>query len=190
MLRTPSPCLTVLAWLCCGAALAAQTAAQGFTLNSPGLALGGRLPDAQVFSGFGCAGGNRSPALAWAAPPPGTKSFAVTIYDPDAPTGSGWWHWTVFNLPPTTRALPEGAGTPGSGTLPQGAVQGRTDYGQSVYGGACPPAGAPPHRYVFTVWAFDIASLPLDADASGAMVGFVLHQHAIATATLTAYYGR
>ena len=179
-----------VAVLCCGTELAAHPAVPGFVLTGPATARGGRLPDAQVFSGFGCSGTNRSPALSWTAPPPGTESLAITAYDPDAPTGGGWWHWIVFNLPPTTRAVPEGAGVAGSRTIPPSALQGRNDFGQSAYGGACPPAGDPPHHYVFTVWALNIARLPLQANASGAMVGFLLHQHGIGTATLTLRYGR
>jgi Raf kinase inhibitor-like YbhB/YbcL family protein len=165
-------------------------AGQDFTLTSPAMTDGGDLPAAQILNGFGCQGANRSPALAWSAPPPGTQSLAVTMYDPDAPSGSGWWHWTVFNLPPATRAFSEGEGAPQGAALPAGAVQGRTDFGTPGYGGACPPAGDAPHRYVITIWALDTGRLPLDANAPGAMVGFFLHRHAISKATLTVRYGR
>ena len=159
-----------------------------FRLTTADIAEGGRMGDSHVFAGFGCTGGNVSPALTWAGAPAGAKSFAVTAYDPDAPTGSGWWHWVVFNLPAATRALPAGAG-PKGGTLPAGAVQSRTDFGAPGYGGPCPPPGAP-HRYVFTVHALDVETLPLDEHSSGAMVGFMLHSHAIGRASLTALYGR
>ena len=159
-------------------------------LSSPAFSDGGTLPLQQVFNSFGCTGGNQSPALSWTTPPEGTKSLALTVYDPDAPTGSGWWHWVVFNLPPDTRSLPVNAGTPEGKTLPKGAVQARTDYGTSGFGGACPPKGDALHRYVFTLWALDTESLPLDETASGAMVGYYLNQHQIAKATLTATYGR
>lgn len=164
--------------------------AQALELRSPAFEEGGRLPDTHVFNGFGCSGGNVSPALEWSDPPAGTKSFAVTVYDPDAPTGSGWWHWTVFNIPADVRSLPAGAGDPSGAKLPPGAGQGRTDFGMAGYGGACPPPGDPPHRYIFTVWALDADRLPLDSQASGAMVGFNLNQHALSKDSLTTRYGR
>lgn len=144
------------------------------------------LPMAQVFDAIG--GANLSPQLAWENAPAGTRSFAVTCFDPDAPTGSGWWHWTLFNLPPGTRMLATGAST--NGSLPAGAGQGRTDYGQAVYGGACPPAGDKPHRYIFTVWALGVDKLDLNAECSGAVVGFNLNANVLAKATITALFGR
>jgi len=143
-----------------------------------------------VLNGFGCAGQNLSPALEWSDPPAGTRSYAVTLYDPDAPTGSGWWHWVAFNQPTDVVALPEGAGAPSAGLMPAPAVQSRTDFGAPGYGGPCPPAGASPHRYVFTVFALGIERLPLDRTASGAMVGFLLRQNALASASLTIRHGR
>jgi len=160
------------------------------SLSSPQLEPGGRLHDAQVFSGFGCSGKNISPALSWKDAPAGTKSFAVTVYDPDAPTGSGWWHWLIFNIPAKVLSLPENAGDPASGLAPDGSIQSRTDFGKPGYGGACPPVGHKPHRYQFTVYALDVDKLDLDANASGAMVGFYLNQHAIDKAALTVYYSR
>ena len=148
------------------------------------------MPEASVLNGFGCTGGNRSPALAWKDAPAGTRSFAVTIYDPDAPTGSGWWHWGVFNLPASTSGLPAGAGDPAKPNLPAGAVQNRTDFGTSGYGGPCPPQGDKPHRYIVTVHALKVESLPLGADAGGAMLGFYLGANALAKASLTFTFGR
>src|ERR687887_2422558 len=103
--------------------------------------------------GFGCDGGNKSPQLAWSGAPQGTRSFALTCYDPDAPTGSGFWHWVVVNIPATVTELPEDAGNPASGKLPAGALQVRTDFGKPGYGGACPPQSDHPHRYFFTIFA-------------------------------------
>ncbi len=165
-------------------------AAGQFSLGSPQLKPGGRLAETQVFSGFGCIGKNISPALLWKDAPAGVKSFAVTVYDPDAPTGSGWWHWLIFNIPANIYNLPENAGDSGSVLAPKGSVQSRTDYGKPGYGGACPPVGDKPHRYQFTVYALDTERIDLDANASGAMVGYYLNSHTIARALLTVYYSR
>lgn len=173
----------LLAGMCTGAAAA------DFKLTSSEIAEGKALTNKQVFKGFGCDGENVSPQLSWSGAPAGTKSFAISVYDPDAPTGSGWWHWTLVNLPATTNELPAGAGSSG-GKLPAGAAQGRTDFGQAGFGGACPPAGDKPHRYQFTVWALKADKLPVDENASGAMVGFMLNANALGKATLTATYGR
>ncbi|MGO9014561.1 MAG: YbhB/YbcL family Raf kinase inhibitor-like protein [Dissulfurispiraceae bacterium] len=170
---------------------AVNVAAAGqLSLSSPQLQPGGRLSDAQVFSGFGCTGKNISPALVWKDAPMGAKSFAVTVYDPDAPTGSGWWHWIIFNIPANIDRLPENAGDPASGLAPKGSIQSRTDFGKTGYGGACPPVRDKPHRYQFTVFALDAERIDLDANASGALVGYYLNQHAIAKATLMVYYSR
>jgi Raf kinase inhibitor-like YbhB/YbcL family protein len=173
-----------------GAILAAGSAAQAaeFRLTSPDVAEGGTMADTFVFNSFGCTGGNVSPALAWSGAPAGTRSFVVTAYDPDAPTGSGWWHWVVADIPATAGALPRGAAA-GHG-LPKGAALGRTDYGTLAYGGPCPPQGDAPHHYIFTVHALSVDHLPVDPKVSGAMVGFALHGTEIASATLTARYGR
>ncbi|WP_338332739.1 kinase inhibitor [Acetobacter sp. LMG 32666] len=158
-----------------------------FVLTSPAFANGDVLPQAQVYNGMGQSGQNLSPPLQWHGAPQGTKSFVVTVYDPDAPTGSGWWHWVVVNLPPTTTSLPQGAGS-GTASLPEGAVQVRTDFGAPGYGGAAPPAGHV-HRYVFTVYALDVPKLDITPDASPALVGFMVHHHKLGAASLTALYG-
>ena len=160
-----------------------------FQLTSPSVRDGATLPPEQVLNGFGCTGDNVSPALRWTNPPAGTKGFALTVYDPDAPTGSGWWHWVVFNIPADCRALEQGAGSEG-GALPAGAVQSRTDFGQPGYGGACPPLHDAPHRYVFTLYALDVAHLDLAPDSPAAMVGFSLHGHILGKTAITATYGR
>ncbi len=164
--------------------------AGGFSLTSPELRQGARLAQEQVFKGFGCEGGNVSPALAWEGAPQGTQSFAVTVYDPDAPTGSGWWHWVVFNLPAGTTGLRKGAGDPKAGLMPAGAVQSRTDFGQTGYGGPCPPVGDKPHRYIFTVHALKLDKLPLDESRPAAMVGFYINQNSLGQAVLMGRYGR
>jgi Raf kinase inhibitor-like YbhB/YbcL family protein len=162
--------------------------AADFSLESPDIADQRMLTAREVYKGFGCEGGNTSPQLSWRNPPAGTQSYAVTVYDPDAPSGSGWWHWTVVNIPSSTTRLPSGAGA--TVALPAGAVQGRTDYGQPGFGGVCPPAGDKPHRYQFTVWALKVANLPLDEQASGALVGFMVRANALAHATISPIYGR
>ncbi len=164
--------------------------AADFKVTSPDLKENGVLPNKYVFNKFGCTGDNISPQLTWAGEPAGTKSFAVTVFDPDAPTGSGWWHWLVFNIPATIHTLPEDSGNPDNMSLPSGAVEARTDFGTNGYGGACPPAGAKPHRYQFTVYALNIDHLPLTEDASGAMIGFNMNNHILAKAVLTVTYGR
>ena len=153
-----------------------------FTLTSNDIRDGGVLPDAQVK-----AKGDVSPHLVWSGAPEGTKSYAVTCYDPDAPTGSGFWHWTVANIPAEVKELATGAGSPG-GDLPKGAIQGRTDYGHPGFGGAAPPPGHGPHRYIFTVFAGDTERLDVIADNSGAVFGFNLHFHTLAKASITATY--
>ena len=165
-------------------------AANAFSLESAEVKPGATIADAQVYKGFGCTGGNVSPSLAWKNAPAGTQSFAVTVYDPDAPTGSGWWHWVVFNLPADTKSLPAGAGDPAANKMPAGAVQSRTDFGTPGYGGPCPPQGDKPHRYVFTVYALKTAKLDADANAPGAMIGFMIHANTIGKATFMAKYGR
>ena len=173
-----------------GLSIAQAAMADGFTVTSGQLKAGGRIADEQVFNGFGCNGANVSPALQWQGAPHDTKSFALTVYDPDAPTGSGWWHWVIFNMPATTAGLAKGAGNPDAKLAPPGSIQSKTDFGKTGYGGPCPPVGDKPHRYQFTVYALKADKLPLDENAPAAMVGFYLHQNMIGTATLEATYGR
>jgi Raf kinase inhibitor-like YbhB/YbcL family protein len=167
----------------------AATPSLALELKSADIADGGTLKIEQVADTFGCKGGNVSPGVAWTGAPEGTKSFVVSLYDPDAPTGSGWWHWTVFDIPASVDSLPEGAGGADGKGLPKGAIQGRTDFGNSAFGGACPPAG-PTHRYVLTLTALKIKSLGLDSNASGALVGFLAKANALASASITATYGQ
>ena len=171
--------------------LASTTVYAGdFTLTSPTIIAGSFLTEEQVFNGFGCSGKNQSPALEWAGSPEGTKSFAITVYDPDAPTGSGWWHWVVYNIPANVTEMAEGAGDPTGRLLPVGAVQGRTDFGTHAFGGACPPKGDQPHRYVFTVYALKIEKIDVPSDSTAALIGFMIHANTIGKAGFTAMYGR
>jgi Raf kinase inhibitor-like YbhB/YbcL family protein len=171
------------------AALGAVAADGSFKLQSPVVAPNSTLSNDQVFNGFGCSGKNISPPLKWSGAPSATKSFALTVYDPDAPTGSGWWHWVVFDIPASVTELAQGAGNAG-GKLPADAVQSRTDFGSSGYGGPCPPKGNKPHRYIFTVYALKTDKLNVPADASAAMVGFAIGANKLTSASLTAFYGR
>jgi hypothetical protein len=186
----------ILRTLICAAALAAaagNAAAAGFALTSPDIKANAMIANKHVFKGFGCEGDNVSPALEWKGAPKDTKSFALTMYDPDAPTGSGWWHWVVFNIPADTNKLEAGAGDATSGKLPAGAVQSRTDFGKAGYGGPCPPKGPSlkkPHRYIFTIHALKVDKLDLDPDASGALVGYMINANSLGKASLTAKYGR
>src|SRR5688500_4198909 len=175
----------LLAALVNGPALAGE-----FAVTSPNLSDGAAIGNKHVFAGFGCTGDNRSPALSWTGAPADAKSFAVTVYDPDAPTGSGWWHWVVFNIPAGTTDLKEGAGDTQGASLPAGSVQSVTDFGQPGFGGPCPPVGDKPHRYIFTVHALKLEKLDVPANATAAMVGFSINANRLASATLTARYGR
>ncbi len=173
-----------------GAFAAGDAGAKGLTLTSTDVKSGGTIKLEQVLNTFGCTGSNISPALSWSGAPAGTKSFAVTVYDPDAPTGSGWWHWVVFNIPANATGLPKNAGDLKANLAPAGSVQSRTDFGTPGYGGPCPPKGDKPHRYIFTVFAVNVDHLDANADASPALVGFNLHFHTLAKASITAKYGR
>jgi len=138
--------------------------------------------------GFGCSGSNHSPQLAWSGAPEGTMSYAVTCYDPDAPTGSGFWHWSVANIPASTTQLPLDAGNPASGKMPAGAVTVRNDAGTREYIGPCPPQGDHPHRYYFTVFAVGAEQLQVTADTTPAVVGFQLHFNSLAKAEIVGLF--
>jgi Raf kinase inhibitor-like YbhB/YbcL family protein len=162
-------------------------AAGAFELKSSDIQEGATMSAEQIFDSFGCKGGNLSPELKWSKGPEGTLSYALTLYDPDAPTGSGWWHWVVFNIPANVRHLPKGF--KGDDTSIAGLVQSRTDFGKPGYGGPCPPPGAP-HHYIFTIYALKVKSLDLDANASGAMVGYYINANKLAESKITALYSR
>lgn len=150
---------------------------------------GDTLPAASVYHGYNCTGANISPDLAWSGAPKATKSFALTMFDPDAPVNGGWWHWTVFDIPAGASGLKENAGG-ARGRLPAGAIQGKTSFGSSAYGGPCPPPG-PAHHYVFTLYALDVAKVDrAGASTTGPDLLKLIEKHTLARATLTGRYGR
>jgi len=159
-----------------------------FTLTSS--TLGGEATINEEFNGFGCTGENESPQLSWKNAPEGTKSFAVTMYDPDAPTGSGWWHWVVFDIPANTNELVSGAGNPKLNLTPEDVIQSITDYGANGYGGPCPPEGHGLHQYIITVHALKTESLGLKESTNPAVVGFYLWNNTLAKASIVTYYQR
>ncbi|WP_039825066.1 YbhB/YbcL family Raf kinase inhibitor-like protein [Nocardia testacea] len=158
-----------------------------FTLTSTDVSDGATLGKAQVSGVFGAGGADVSPQLSWSGFPAETKSFAVTVYDPDAPTASGFWHWAVADIPASVTELPAGAGSEG-GELPSGAVTLRNDGGFAGYVGAAPPAGHGPHRYFIVVHAVDVESLGVPPEASPAFLGFNLFSHTLARAILVGTY--
>ncbi|RFU20733.1 YbhB/YbcL family Raf kinase inhibitor-like protein [Geodermatophilus marinus] len=160
----------------------------GFTVTSTDCSDGQPLPRPQVSGVMGAGGEDVSPHLSWSGFPEGTKSFAVTVYDPDAPTQSGFWHWAVANIPAAVTELPSGAASDGGAGLPEGAVQLRNDAGFPGFVGAAPPPGHGPHRYLVTVHAVDTETLDVGPDATPAVLGFNLFSHTLARATLTATY--
>jgi Raf kinase inhibitor-like YbhB/YbcL family protein len=191
---------TTLSALTLSASLAGQTAAKASVTapasRNPGTFIltstdvkSGVFTDAQVLNTFGCSGGNVSPQLSWTNAPAGTKSFVLTMFDPDAPTGSGFWHWVVVNIPTSIGELPTGA-SKNATKLPPGSLETRTDLGAPGYGGPCPPAGNKPHRYIFTLHALKVEKLDVDVQTSAALVGFNVYMQEIGKATLTARYGR
>lgn len=160
-----------------------SVSAQTFTLKSNDI--GGQATQKQFANVFGCKGDNISPQLSWENPPAGTQSFAVTMYDKDAPTGSGFWHWVVFNIPADVKELKSGTGDVSKGLAPKGAIQIKTDAGTPGYMGPCPPPGAP-HEYLITVYALK-NKLELDQNATAALVGFNLHFQVIEKASIVMY---
>ena len=171
-------------------AASVSSAQSRFRVNSTDVHAGSKIGISHVFKGMDCTGNNLSPELSWQGAPAATKSYAVTIYDPDAPTGSGWWHWVVYNIPAGTTRLAAGAGDASKNLLPAGAVQGNTDFGVPGYGGPCPPKGDKPHHYIFTVYALNTDKIDVPSNATAAYVGFNFHAHQLAKATLTGLYWR
>lgn len=159
------------------------------TLTLTSTDLGGQATKVQEFNGWGCTGDNLSPQLAWSNAPEGTESFAITMYDPDAPTGSGFWHWLMIDIPANISELASGAGSE-NGSIPDGAIQTLNNYGTQMYGGPCPPEGHGAHTYIITIHALKVKSLGLTADTNPAVVGFNLWANSLAKASIVAYFER
>lgn len=161
---------------------------QNFTLRSNDIE--GQAQMKQVFNNFGCKGENISPQLSWFNAPEGTKSFAINMYDPDAPTGSGWWQWVIFDIPATVNELVENAGNTDLNLAPKEAIQSLNDYGGYGYGGPCPPINGGIHEYIFTIYALKVPKLNLNKNSNPAMVGFYIDANTIQKASLVMYYER
>lgn len=166
----------------------AKAQAGAFRLSAPDLTAKGRITAQHVYNGMGCTGQNISPTLSWTGAPAGTRSFAVTAYDPDAPTGSGWWHWVMYNIPADATGLAAGAGN--GRNAPRGSQQGNTDFGTKGYGGPCPPVGDKPHRYYFTAYALKVDKLDVPGNATAAYIGFNINANKLARARVIGLYGR
>jgi len=160
---------------------------ENFTLSSADLTDGGKIGPRQIFNDAGCNGPNRSPSLTWRNAPAGTRSFAITVFDRDAP-GRGWWHWAVANVPANVTSLPENASA--SGALRKlGAIEARNDFSVDGYGGPCPPPGNP-HHYIITVYALRIDTLPLAQGRPAALFDREISGSTLGSAKLTVTYGR
>ncbi|WP_068397344.1 YbhB/YbcL family Raf kinase inhibitor-like protein [Kribbia dieselivorans] len=159
-----------------------------FTVESPSFTDGANLPEDHVFNSWGLHGGNSSPALTWSGAPEGTKGYAVTCFDPDAPTPSGFWHWIVVGIPADVTSLPAGAGTPGDADLPQGAYHLSSDFGTRGYGGCAPPAGDIAHRYQFVVHALDTDDMGLPETTPAGQAAFNMTMHTLGRAIITGFY--
>jgi Raf kinase inhibitor-like YbhB/YbcL family protein len=163
---------------------------ESFTVTSDDMADGQKLSEAQVYNGFGVSGGNVSPHLRWEGAPADTQSYVVTCYDPDAPTGSGFWHWVLYDIPADVTELPTGAGSGPMEGLPKGATHVRNDYGSKDFGGAAPPEGHGDHRYIFAVHALGTDHLDINSDVAPAIVGFMTTFNTLARAVMIPVYGR
>ena len=183
------PVLLSTALLCAGGAWPADGA--NFQLQSADIANNGTIDNKFVFKGFGCTGGNVSPALSWSGAPAGTQSFALLVHDPDAPTGgAGWWHWVVYDIPASATSIAQGVGTTDGAALPAGSKQGITDFGSAGWGGPCPPQGDAKHHYHFMLHALKVAKLDIPAGATAALIGYMVNANSLGKAELMGLYGR
>ena len=170
--------------------ISSATFASSFSLSSVDIAQGEFMSKNQEFNGFGCSGKDLSPQLKWSGAPKGTKSFAITVHDADAPTGSGWWHWQIVNIPTSVTELSTGAGSTKKSLAPKGSMQIKSDFGSRGFGGACPPQGHGIHHYRFTIHALSVEKLEFPEDASGALAGYMINANTIESSTIEALYKR
>ena len=161
-----------------------------FSIQSSNIADGATISNKHVYNNFGCSGKNLSPQISWSNTPAETKSFALTVYDPDAPTGSGWWHWVLINIPAKYNSLPINFGEKNQFRLVDGIMQIRNDFSNFSFGGPCPPKGAKAHRYIFTIHALRVENLELQENSTAALAGFMINQSSLAKASFTSYFGR
>jgi Raf kinase inhibitor-like YbhB/YbcL family protein len=187
-MRLNTFCTSVVLTIALLTNLASGSQKHALAVTSRDLTNGARMPRAQVYDGFGCNGKNISPELIWSGAPRGTKSFAVMAFDPDAPTGSGWWHWVVYDIPSGVTSLRTGASR--HSKLLKGALEGINDYGVVGYGGAAAPPGTGLHHYRFTVYALSVTHLPTKRSATSAMIGFYVHQNELAHGSIEVTYSR
>lgn len=168
-----------------------QLASTAFSLTSGAFANNRTIPQVYSYMGNGCTGHNLSPPLSWTSGPANTKSYALTVFDPDARPGVGWWHWVVFDIPANVMKLPAGSGAGSDALTPKGSIQGRNDFQIVGWGGPCPPPGSPPHHYVFTLYALDVAQLyGVSTLTSGPTLLKAMEGHILAKTTLIGRFGR
>ncbi len=167
-----------------------SNAAEKFNIKSSEVKENQTITNRHVFNGFGCNGDNISPQISWQNAPKDTKSFALTVYDPDAPTGSGWWHYVAINIPNNYKEFASGFSNEDKFTIKDGINQVRNDFGKYQFGGPCPPKGDKPHRYIFTIYALKTDKLEIDSSTTAALAGFMINANSIAKSSFTARYGR
>ncbi len=168
----------------------ANSSGVDFKIKSNDIKGGNLIKNQHVFKGFGCDGENISPQISWISVPPRTKSFALTVYDPDAPTQSGWWHWLVLNIPANYKELLQGFGAENKFNLADGIIQIRNDFSTFSFGGPCPPAGDKKHRYIFTLYALSVEKIDLKENSSPALASFMINQYILRKSIIEAIYQR
>ena len=159
-------------------------------ISSSDIAPNSTITSKHVFNGFGCTGENAFPQISWSNPPLGTKGYALTVYDPDAPTGSGWGHYAAINIPSTYNSLPASIAAENKFSVKDGIKQIRNDFGNYSFGGPCPPVGDKAHRYIFTIYALKTDKLDVPETATTALAGYMINQNSIAKASFTGFYKR
>jgi Raf kinase inhibitor-like YbhB/YbcL family protein len=186
-LYNESRIMTMLLAIVAAGAMATGT----FSLSSPVFHNGGTIGATYEYRGMGCNGANVSPALRWTGAPAATKSFALTVWDPDAPVHGGWWHWVLVDIPASATSLASGAGSTNPNATPAGSVEGKTSFGKPGYGGPCPPVGSGAHHYIFTLYALDEGSIAgASAITDGPTLKRLIEKHVLGSTTLVGRFGR